>query len=291
MMFLYRTLGVSKQAVSQHHDRAQHLIDETNRLIEHVDSIRRDHPRMGVRKMYGLIKSTSEGALSMVGRDKFESLMLRQGYGTKPIRNRMKTTQRHASAKYTNLISGMTLTGINQVWVSDITYVWTPRRWYYLTLVEDVYSRRILGYYPSTSLDAEGMISALALAVRGIMRYDHLIHHSDRGGQYIDSEFVSLLDAYGIDISMCDSPQENAYVERLHGTIKNEYLVCYVLDSDADVWSAVSRSIELYNTQRPHSSLLHQMSPVQFENYIVSLSDQEKPTVKIYTDGGSEEYA
>ena len=285
MNTLYHTMGVSKQAVHQHRNDEKEKIERSQIIFQQADVIRLHHPRMGVRKMYPLIHPDE------IGRDKFEALMLGNGYRVHPVRNRIKTTRRHALAQYPNLIAGKTLTDINQVWASDITYMWTSMRWYYVTFIEDVYSRRILGYHPSRSLRAEANIIALvmALSTRGITRYKDLIHHSDRGGQYIDKEYLAILARYGIQISMCDTPQENAYVERLNGTMKYEYFACYQMHSHADVCRTVARSVELYNMQRPHLSLFQQMSPVQFENYVVSLPDQEKPTVKIYTDGSHEE--
>ena len=146
-----------------------------------VKEIRREHKRMGLRRIY--YKLIPVG----IGRDKFEALMGRNGLKLGRKKSFSRTTFSHPSSRYPNLLSGKELDGPNQAWVSDITYIRVGEHFYYLTLIMDVYSRRILGWSLSRHLGAESNMDALkmALAARRDERLGGLIHHSDRGGQYV----------------------------------------------------------------------------------------------------------
>jgi transposase InsO family protein len=182
------------------------------------------------------------------------------------------------------LIEGLTIDNINRVIQSDITYFQILDQWCYLVFIEDVYSRRITGYNAGEYLFAEANVKALqmSLALRGIDQYPDLIHHSDKGSQYIYDIYVKHLKQHNIKISMCDSPYENAYTERINGIIKNEYLIPKNITSFRQLEKELARTIRLYNEERPHWSLPKKLAPTNFEKYILTLEPENRPKLTIY---------
>ena len=168
---------------------------------------------------------------------------------------------------------------------SDITYYYGLGRFYYLVLIMDVYSRRILGYSLADNMRAENNLNALkmALNLRGKNHYhNQLIHHSDKGSQYVSDIYIDLLYDYGIQISMCDEVYENTHIERVHDTIKNQYLNRLSISSESELKAKVDRVIEIYNTQRPHQSLMG-LTPVDYEVYIETIPIKKRLKMEIYT--------
>ena len=158
---------------------------------------------------------------------------------------------------YDNLLRGMELTSPHQAWVSDITYIRTEEGFVYLCLVMDAYSRAIVGYDCSDSLEREGALRALGRALEQLPAGGGTIHHSDRGSQYCCCEYVRRLQAAGVGISMTQENHcyENGQAERLNGILKQEYGLGGCLGSKREAWRAVSEAVELYNWRRPHQSL------------------------------------
>lgn len=281
MKAIYDIAGISKQAYHKHQNQKMDEGVYYEHLFMKADAVREVHPNIGVRKMYILI------APEEIGRDKFEALMLNNGYRVYYPPNFIRTTYSVKCYQYTNLIKGIELTGVNQVWQSDITYFLVGNKFYYLVFIIDVYSRRIVGYKASHNMEATANISALQMAfdLRGQPKYPGLIHHSDRGSQYASNDYTSLLTSNKCNISMCDAAFENAYAERVNGIIKNEYLKSWSFNNLKDLERGLQRAVYAYNYGRPHSNLANKLSPINFEKYVLSLHAEERPTVKLYTDG------
>jgi putative transposase len=280
MKQLYLLASISKQA---HHQGVQRLHTQSQkeqvyvRLIEEVRSI---HPGMGLRTMYDM------AAPDGIGRDAFIALGLREGYRLKAVEQHTRTTQSIKTNRYTNLLSGRRFTTVNQLWSSDITYVYCLNRFYYLSLIMDVYSRRIIGYHLADNLRADNNFSALkmALHLRGITDYEHtLIHHSDKGSQYASDLYTDTLGDYGISISMCSEVYENTHIERVNDTIKNQYLLRMEISSERQLQQRVAKVMETYNTQRPHQSLPGRMTPVAYEQYLTTVAMPDRIKMQIYT--------
>jgi transposase InsO family protein len=142
--------------------------------------------------------------------------------------------------------------------VSDITYIRTIGNcFYYLSLITDAYSHKIVGWYLLDSLDTQGPLEALKMALKDLPKDHSLIHHSDRGTQYCCGEYVSILKENGIAISMTESgnPKDNAIAERMNGILKMEWLYDMVFTTLEESRKAIESVIQIYNEKRPHSSI------------------------------------
>jgi transposase InsO family protein len=272
-------LNISKQAIHQHAKRELRFQSKIESLIVEADILRTAHPGCGVEKMYYTLRP------DWIGRDRFIELMIGQGYRIQKYKSRIRTTT-PASHRYPNLIEGMILWDKNQLWQSDITYYRVGESFYYAVFIIDVYTRVVLGYCVSDSLQAQANLVALKMAIRnagGMIK--GLVHHSDRGSQYVSTDYVSLLADHGVHISMGLKGQENAYAERINGTIKNEYLIYREITTLAGLKRQTRQAVEHYNTKRPHNSLKGRASPKQFEKNILNLSCQKRPKVIVYAEG------
>jgi transposase InsO family protein len=230
--------------------------------MQEILKIRKKHPKLGTRKL--LLKLQNEIILHniRIGRDALFDLLRSEHL---LIRNRVRrartTNSYHRFHKYPNLIKDFTPTQPNQLYVSDITYWWIGDRFVYISLITDAYSHKIVGWNVSDSLETVGSLEALQKAlsdlVERVREPFELLHHSDRGVQYCDKKYVKLLQDYDIKISMTESgdPRENAIAERVNGIIKNEYLKGIKVETLEDAKRILSQTIDLYNNDRPHSSI------------------------------------
>lgn len=141
---LYKVIGISKQAVSKYQKREKEKAQKTVSVLNEVDAIRSEHPGCGVEKMYYMLRP------GWIGRDNFIELLISNGYRVKKVKNYVRTTYSVMTNYYPNKIEGMQLLDINRLLQSDITYFMVGDKFYYLTFIEDVYSRRIIGYASRT---------------------------------------------------------------------------------------------------------------------------------------------
>lgn len=160
--------------------------------------------------------------------------------------------------KYPNLLRETKLTGPEQAWVSDITYIRTEEGFCYLNLITDAYSRKIMGYSIADNMEAAQSVKALRMALLS-REYpqNSLIHHSDRGLQYCSREYVALATGQGLQMSMTENgdPYENALAERMNRTIKEEFLLDHTVKSKQLAILAAKQAVTLYNERRPHQAL------------------------------------
>jgi transposase InsO family protein len=123
----------------------------------------------------------------------------------------------------------------------------------------------------------------MALNLRGIEHYgNRLIHHSDKGGQYISNDYTNLLDSKGIAISMCNEVYENAHIERVNGIIKNYYLIHYGIKTENQLINGVEKAVFIYNHHRPHSAL-NKMPPVDFEVQLTTIPKDNRVKIQVFT--------
>jgi putative transposase len=271
--------NVSKQAHHQAVLRIKRQTENQEIYVRLMDQTREIHPGMGLRTMYDMLQPDG------IGRDAFIALGLQQGFRLKAVDKQTRTTQSIKSHRYGNLLGEKKFTDVNQLWSSDIIYVFCLGRFYYLVLVMDVYSRRIIGFSLADNMRAENNLNALkmALNLRGIDDYhQQLIHHSDKGSQYASEIYTQTLDAYGIQISMCEEVYENTHIERVNETIKDQYLDRIEIKDELDLRQEVARVIENYNAKRPHQSL-QKRTPMEYEEYIKSIPKENRMKMEIYT--------
>lgn len=276
---IYSHCGISKQAHHQFLQR-QHTYQQQERvLVGLMLDIREIHPAMGLRTMYELYQPES------VGRDAFINIGLNYGFRTKIVRNKTRTTFSNPYSRYHNLLINKTLNGIDQLWTSDITYFDLDGQFFYIVMIMDIYSRRIIGHSVANHMRASSNIEALQKAFKTRRTTDFkngLIHHSDRGGQYVSDEYVGLLQGANIRISMCDQVYENAHIERVNGTIKNQYLIHRQIKDFSQLEKELDRAVHTYNSLKPHSSL-GKLTPCAFEQYIKELEANNRPRLTIWT--------
>ena len=227
-------------------------------VLELVKPRRKLQPREGGRKVYKGIKENLDGLNLKVGRDKLFDILRSNDMLVRPRRSYVKTTNsKHRFYIYSNLTEDFTPTKKNQLWVSDITYIRTIKGFCYLALITDAYSRKIVGYDISNSLELEGALRALKKALKSLPAGHDLIHHSDRGIQYCSYEYTNLLKKRGVKISMASKGDcyENALAERVNGILKQEYYLDVNFIGVKHAIKACRDAIFIYNNHRLHMAL------------------------------------
>lgn len=273
---LCEIIGMSRQNLHNLRKREAEQALFYQQLRELVIEVRKDHPRLSARKIHKMLQ------IEDIGINKFEAFVSSAGLQVQPYRSVIKTT-RSGRYNYPNLINGLRLNSINQLWASDITYFITARATFYIVLIIEVYSRRIIGYSASDNLMASNNVKALKMAfrIRKQNLYHELIHHSDKGSQYGSEVYLNMLNKADIKISMAENSLENAYAERVIGIIKNEYLAHMNIHTLDQLRSKLAYVVKLYNEKRPHIELGY-LAPLAFENKIMDLARQERPALQLY---------
>jgi putative transposase len=177
------------------------------------------------------------------------------------------TDSRHDLSIYPNLAPSLVLTGVDQLWVADITYIRLEEEFVYLAVVLDAYSRRVIGWNLDRTLEDSLTLTALRMALQQRRVRPGLVHHSDRGAQYASGDYTQLLLDHGLQISMSrkGNPYDNAQCESFMKTLKYEEVYRSEYRDLADARSRIREFLEkIYNAQRLHSALRY-LSPVEFE--------------------------
>ena len=263
MSDIYNAIGIKKQSFHQMLERRNSVQEEKGQILYLVDQIRNDHPRMSVRDIYQKLN------LLTIGRDKFEALCYANGYRVARKTNYRRTTDSSGVTRFPNRIKGIEVTGVNQVFVSDITYFEIRNRFYYLTFIMDLFNREIVGFNASESLRAEQTtLPSLYMMVkeRGKANLKGAIIHSDGGGQYYARELIRETNELNMINSMTEeSVYENAHAERLNGVIKNNYLYPYDPSDFNDLKKKLKKAVRMYNTEKGHRALGGK-TPVQYKS-------------------------
>jgi transposase InsO family protein len=182
------------------------------------------------------------------------------------------TDSAHGLKVYPNLAGSMILTGVDELWIADITYIRLEEEFVYLAVILDAYSRRVIGWHLSDGLDDSLTQTALRMALGQRVVRPGLVHHSDRGVQYASGDYTDLLKVNGIDISMSRkaSPWENAACESFMKTLKCEEVYRTEYRNLTDARARIGEFLEkVYNEKRLHSALDYR-SPVQFESMLAA---------------------
>lgn len=198
------------------------------------------------------------------------NLLCRRKKGFKPV----TTNSNHNYEIYPNLAMGMEVTGLNQLWVADITYIHLLREFVYLAVILDLFSRKCIGWSLSRDIDTQLTLHALnmALAARKHLGFSDLVHHSDQGVQYASDDYVRRLGELGIQISMSrkGNVYDNAFAESFMKTLKSEEVDMNEYETLIDVQTNIKRFIEdVYNRKRLHSSIGY-IPPEKFEQEVLN---------------------
>lgn len=267
MKSLYDVVGFSKQAHWEWSKRQKSILDKWLLLEPVLREWRERHPSMSLKKLHHVIQP------DFIGINGFIEYGMLNGFEAISYKKAPKTTILSENPDFPNLLIDRKISGINQVWVSDTTYLKVLEKWYYLTFVMDLYSRRIIGHYASSNLFAKAHLEAFktALRTRKMNQFNNqLIHHSDRGSQYKSQLYTDAVRKAKAHISMGRIVYDNIHIERVNQTIKGEYLIHRNIKSEKDLIFHLNNDIALYNTERPHLSL-DKMNPVEFERYICNI--------------------
>ena len=200
-----------------------------------------------------------------------DNLICRRKKAFRPV----TTDSNHNYNIYPNLIKNINVTGLNRVWVSDITYIRLPEGFIYLSSIMDMFSRKCIGWSLGRYIDSLLTLEALEMAIskRKQIGFSNLIHHSDRGVQYASDDYVELLEKNGIKISMSASgnPYDNAFAESFNKTLKVEEVYINEYETFEDALKNIKHFIDIvYNKKRLHSSIGY-VQPEEFEREVLKI--------------------
>jgi transposase InsO family protein len=249
-------LGYSRQAFYgfENHHAKQAL--EEDLIIQQVITHRSLQTKIGTRKLIIMMQDFIKQHQIKLGRDALFDLLRDHSLLVRKRRRKVQTTfSKHRFKKYKNLIRDFEPLAPNLLWVSDITYLRVGDSFAYLSLITDAYSKQIMGFSLSKTLQAKSCIKALQMALSNCNDTSRLIHHSDRGVQYCSTDYTEILDSNNIQISMTENgdPLENAIAERVNGILKTELLQEAYRHFEY-ARTGVAKAIMIYNSLRPHSS-------------------------------------
>jgi putative transposase len=249
-------LSITKQAEALNISRGsvyylpQQVSESDLAIMKRIDRLHMEYPFAGSRMLQGLL--VGEG--SKIGRRHVRTLMRKMGI--EALYRRPRTTTPEPGHKiYPYLLRGMEVTRPNQVWATDITYIPMARGFVYLAVVLDWFSRRVLSWRLSITMEASFCVETLEDALARYGKPE--IFNTDQGSQFTGTMFTSALVDRGIAISMDGRGawRDNVFVERLWRTIKYEEVYLRAYDSVADARQSIGRYLDFYNFKRPHQSL------------------------------------
>lgn len=269
-------LGVSRQVYYRSIRSTKRRKDIAKHVIDMVIEVRTQMPRVGTRKLYYILQDRLEEM--NVGRDMLFRILKANHMLIVPKRSyHITTNSHHRFRKHKNLIENVVPTQPEQIWVSDITYVGNRNNPMYLALITDAYSKKVVGYDLSNSLDTKGSVKALRMATKSRMyKGNMLIHHSDRGFQYCSHEYQNVLAKNKLTCSMTESydPYANAIAERVNGILKQEFIGENRNIKLEIMRELVKDSVDIYNNIRPHFSCfmktpnyMHKQKEIRIRTY------------------------
>jgi putative transposase len=245
-----------------------------------IEQIRIEFPRTGYRMLLGHLKRSG----IKIGERKLRRILSKFELQFRHKRKFVATTDSNHSHKVPpNLIEEMTIDGINQVWTVDFTYIRINTGFVFLAIVLDLYSRKAIGWAISKKIDGKLAIDALMMAILRRKPKEGVIHHSDRGVQYLCDAYVAILEKYGFyqSCSRKGNPYDNAWTESFMKTLKYDEIYMRDYETYLDVIENLPNFIEeVYNKNRLHSSLNY-LPPEEFENKFAAEITVDRPTFQL----------
>ena len=277
----YAFVGMSRQGYYQALLRQKHQEELMDQIRKRVKEYRASKDsRAGSRTLYYNLGIKEEYGL---GVNKFESMLSAHGLCLKPLRIRVVTTQStKQSWNYPDLLKGLVISRINELVVGDLTFIIYGKDRYYLFLLTDVYSARIVGWSLSTRMRAQEALEALMKwkLLRGTEALTGCVHHTDGGSQYFSKLYMGAMEKLQLNISVARSCLDNGFAEQRNGLFKNHLLP--LLDSNMYIQrlkQEVKRLIHIYNQERKQKKLGWK-SPVEYETYWEGREDS--PLMRMY---------
>ena len=262
--FLCDYFGITRQGYYKHVNRHLEIDVLTTSIVLYAHELLTMMPKAGMRELYACCVRKF-GKKMVIGRDRCYDIFRANGLYQRTRRKRPRTT--HSNHNYyiypdlLNVTPKFVAQSSGCMIVADITYVSTHDGWAYLSLITDAASRAIVGYALYRTLETEGPLQALEMAMSFYSQHNidtsKLIHHSDRGIQYCSNKYVDKLKEHQISISMtqCGDPLHNALAERMNNTIKNGWLFDCADESFEQVNKRIEEAVYAYNYIRPHQGI------------------------------------
>ena len=229
-----------------------------------IEQLRVEHKRVGYRRLLPLLKRNGVD----IGETRLRRIIKKFELQIRPHKKFVRTTDsNHDCLTHPNLIKDMTIDNINQVWAADITYIRINNGFVYLAVILDLYSRKAIGWAISKKIDGDLALDALRMAIARRKPPRGVIHHSDRGVQYLCENYVEFLKANGFHLSCSarGNPYDNAWLESFMKTLKYEEIYMGHYETYLDVIEKLPYFIEeVYNKKRLHSSIGY-LPPEEFE--------------------------
>lgn len=260
MTQLCHRMGISRQAHYQRLRRQMERQVDEEKILSQVRMVRRRHPCLGTRKLLVKLQPLMAQERLSIGRDRLFDLLRGRDLLVPPRRRRCRRTTWAGTRRAPNRVAGHSIDRPDAVWVADITYLdlAVGGQFVYLFVLMDLYSRYVVGWNLASSLAAEHALEALQEAICQAPRpLVGTIHHSDHGVQYTSTRYWNCLWEHGLQPSMGEAGNayDNAYAERLLGTLKQEYALDSVFHHESEARMAVAQAIHFYNSDRPHTAL------------------------------------
>jgi len=255
-----KALGISRGSL---YYKPRPVSDADLSLMRRIDELHLEYPFAGSRMLRDLLLGEGYKA----GRLHVRTLMKRMGI--EAIYRRPNTSKPEPGHKiYPYLLRKLAVTGANQVWATDITYIPMKRGFVYLVAIVDWFSRRVLSWRLSITLEVDFCIAALEEALARFGKPD--IFNTDQGSQFTSQAFTDVLKKAGIDISMDGKGawRDNVFVERLWRTIKYEEVYLHAYQNVPEARAAIGKYLTFYNEKRPHSSLDRQTPDQAYFNQL-----------------------
>lgn len=265
-----KTFDVSKQSFYKWKKR-EPLSDSDSNVLKSMSQIALEFPKYGYRRITKALHRQGE----QINHKRVHRIMKENNLLVRRKKFRPITTQSgHGLKVYPNLAKDLKVIKLNQLWVSDITYIYLRLGFAYLAAILDIFSRKCIGWCLGINVDTYLTLNALnmALSSREDIGFKGLIHHSDRGVQYASQAYIDRLKAFGIAISMSGkgNAYDNAFAESFMKTLKVEEVNINEYETFEEAYANIKHFIELvYNEKRLHSGIGY-VPPAEFEAEILN---------------------